>query len=99
MEDQDDSRVNNESQPQPQPQLQVPRIEDTAIVEYLDIVRSEYEIERAKKQSFEDRAGLVMALAGALCIFLFENYNGVWRLSRFYVHDDYVNKNDKCKKA
>lgn len=76
MEDQDDSRVNNESQPQPQPQpqpqLQVPRIEDTAIVEYLDIVRSEYEIERAKKQSFEDRAGLVMALAGALCIFLFE---------------------------
>ena len=70
MEDQDDSRVNNESQPQPQ--LQVPRIEDTAIVEYLDIVRSEYEIERAKKQSFEDRAGLVMALAGALCIFLFE---------------------------
>lgn len=67
MASQDDSQVNNEPQPQ-----QVPRIEDTAIVEYLDIVEREYEIERAKKQSFENRAGLVMALAGAICIFLFE---------------------------
>ena len=50
MESQDDSQVNNEVQPQPQlqPQLQTPRIEDTAIVEYLDIIRREYEIERAK---------------------------------------------------
>ena len=66
MASQDDSQVNNEVQPQPQlqPQLQMPRIEDTAIVEYLDIIRREYEIERAKKQSFENRTGLVMALVG-----------------------------------
>lgn len=74
MASQDDSQVNSEVQPQPQlqPQLQMPRIEDTAIVEYLDIIRREYEIERAKKQSFENRTGLVMALVGAICIFLFE---------------------------
>lgn len=50
----------------------LPKIEDTAILEYLDIVKSEYEIERNKKQSFENRAGLIMALLGAICIFLFE---------------------------
>ncbi len=47
-------------------------INDTAMVEYLDIVKSEYENERNKKQSFENRAGLIMALSGAICIFLFE---------------------------
>jgi len=47
-------------------------IKNTAIIEYLDIVRSEYETERNKKQSFENRAGLIMALLGAICIFLFE---------------------------
>lgn len=55
---------------------QIPEFVDvceTAMVEYLEIVRSEYEIERNKKQSFENRAGLIMALVGAICIFLFEN--------------------------
>ena len=47
-------------------------VTDTAIAEYLDIVKSEYETERNKKQSFENRAGLIMALLGAICIFLFE---------------------------
>lgn len=47
-------------------------LSNTAINEYLDIVRSEYEIERSKKQSFENRAGLIMALIGATCIFVFE---------------------------
>lgn len=47
-------------------------VNDTAIVEYLEIVRSEYEIERNKKQSFENRSGLIMAFLGAICIFLFE---------------------------
>lgn len=50
----------------------LPKIEETAILEYLDIVKSEYETERNKKQSFENRAGLIMALLGAICIFLFE---------------------------
>lgn len=51
---------------------QMPNIDNTAIVVYLEIVRSEYETERNKKQSFENRAGLIMALLGAICIFLFE---------------------------
>lgn len=45
---------------------------DTAIAEYFDLVKCEYEIERAKKQSFENRAGLILALLGAVCIFLLE---------------------------
>lgn len=48
-------------------------VSQTVILEYLEIVKSEYEIERNKKQSFENRAGLVLALLGAICIFLFEH--------------------------
>ncbi|WP_018213612.1 hypothetical protein [Desulfitobacterium hafniense] len=47
-------------------------VSETAIAEYLDVVKSEYENERNKKQSFENRSGLIMALLGAICIFLFE---------------------------
>lgn len=50
-------------------------VDKTAILEYLDIVKSEYEIERNKKLSFENRAGLIMALLSAICIFLFEKVN------------------------
>lgn len=53
-------------------QPKLPNVGETAIEEYLDIVKSEYETERNKKQSFENRAGLIMALLGAVCIFLFE---------------------------
>ena len=60
---------------------QMPNIDNTAIVVYLEIVRSEYETERNKKQSFENRAGLIMALLGAICIFLFEKLN-----YRIYFH-------------
>ena len=48
------------------------RVEDTAIVEYVDIMKKEYEIERNKKQSFESRIGVIITLLGAICIFLFE---------------------------
>lgn len=66
-----------ESEEQPQTQTansqpQLVEVNNTAIAEYLDIVKSEYETERNKKQSFENRAGLIMALLGAICIFLFE---------------------------
>lgn len=53
-------------------QFQYVNVADTAIEEYFDIIKSEYETERNKKQSFESRAGLIMALLGAICIFLFE---------------------------
>lgn len=66
------SSENIEQQSSTNVQQQMPNIDNTAIVEYLEIVRSEYETERNKKQSFENRAGLIMALLGAICIFLFE---------------------------
>lgn len=47
-------------------------VSDTAIIEYLEVVKSEYENERNKKQSFENRAGLILAFLGAICIFVFE---------------------------
>lgn len=45
----------------------------TAIIEYFEVVRAEYEIERGKKSSLETRAGLIMGLLGVLSIFLFEH--------------------------
>lgn len=45
---------------------------NTAIIEYLEVVKSEYEIERGKKESFENRVGIILALIGAMCIFLLE---------------------------
>ena len=74
MENQDNPQV-LESEAQTQPineQTQAIEVSDTPIVEYLEIVKSEYENGRNKKQSFENRAGLIMALLGAICIFLFE---------------------------
>lgn len=52
-----------------------PKIEinDTAIPEYLEVVKSEYEIERNKKQSFETRSGLLLTLLGAIMIFYFQS--------------------------
>ena len=47
------SSENIEQQSSANAQQQMPNIDNTAIVEYLEIVRSEYETERNKKQSFE----------------------------------------------
>ena len=48
-------------------------IADTAMLEYLEIFKMEYEREFNKKQSFDNRAGLILTLLGAISIFLFEN--------------------------
>ncbi|MCU7206560.1 MAG: hypothetical protein ACLRLE_03860 [Turicibacter sp.] len=53
----------------------------TAIEEYFDIVKSEYDNERNKKQSFENRAGLLLALIAAFCAFILENVKIVEVLS------------------
>ena len=50
-----------------------PNLEDTPICEYLEIVKSQYEIERNKKLSFENRSGLLLTLLGVICVFLFNN--------------------------
>lgn len=49
-----------------------PKFESTAISEYLDVVRNEYEIELQKKSSFESRAGIIIAFIGTICVFLFD---------------------------
>lgn len=48
-------------------------IKNTAIPEYLEVVKSEYEIERNKKQSFETRSGLLLTLLGTIMIFYFQS--------------------------
>lgn len=62
----------------------LPSIEDTAMSEYLELVQAEYQIERGKKESFENRAGIVMALIGALLVFVMENipFNTIINLSK-----------------
>ena len=46
--------------------------ENTAILEYLDAVKHEYDCEAEIKTSFENRAGVLLTLLGAVCIFLFD---------------------------
>lgn len=53
-------------------QFQKPKLEDTIAAQCLDILLREYEIERGKRQSFESRAGIVMAVLAAVCVFVFE---------------------------
>lgn len=48
-------------------------VEETAIQEYLDIVKSEYGFERERKQSIETRASAILALLGAICLFYLQN--------------------------
>lgn len=52
-----------------------PHFEDTAISEYLDVVKKEYEIELQKKSSFESRSGMIMAFIGTIYVFFFEKIN------------------------
>lgn len=50
----------------------IPNEKDTAINEYLEIVKFEYDNERRQKESFENRAYIVMTLVCALCVFVLE---------------------------
>lgn len=43
-----------------------------ALSEYFELVKNEYEIERNKKVSFENRAGIFLALIGTIGVFLFD---------------------------
>ena len=49
-----------------------PSIEKMPILEYLEVVKSEYNNERQKKCSFESRAGISIAFTGTLCAFLLD---------------------------
>ncbi len=51
---------------------QLPDVDQTAMCEYLEMIQSEYSIERGKKESFENRAGIIMALIGALLVFILD---------------------------
>lgn len=54
------------------PEQQYVKIEDTAMIEYIDVVKSEYENERNKKQSFENRAAPILTLLGAISFFILD---------------------------
>lgn len=69
------SHENNSSSNQMNACGNSPDESNTAINEYLDIVKSEYEIERGKKESFENRAGIILALISALFVFVIEKIN------------------------
>ena len=47
-------------------------VDNMAISEYFEVVKNEYEIERNKKLSFENRAGIFLALIGTIGVFLFD---------------------------
>ena len=47
-------------------------IDNMALSEYFEVVKNEYEIERNKKVSFENRAGIFLALIGTIGVFLFD---------------------------
>ena len=47
-------------------------VDQTAMPEYLEVIKNEYEIERAKKNSFENRSGIILAFLGVLSVFIFE---------------------------
>lgn len=57
--------------------------EDLTLIDCLDIVKNEYSIERAKRQSFETRAGIIITLLAAICVFMFEQISLVDALKRF----------------
>lgn len=63
----------NEASSNEQPFTPQKNIDETAIPEYLEVVKSEYQIERNKKQSFETRSGLLLTLLGAMSIFYFQS--------------------------
>lgn len=44
----------------------------TALKEYLSVMQYEYNIERTKKASFENRAGLLLAFIATIAVFLFD---------------------------
>lgn len=47
----------------------IPIEANTAITEYLKVVKSEYNIERAKKESFESRAGIILTLIDVFAVY------------------------------
>lgn len=54
--------------------LKIP-IDETSALDCLDVMKQEYERERNKRQSFETRAGLIITILAALCIFIFDRVN------------------------
>lgn len=54
--------------------LRIP-IDKTSALDCLDVMKQEYERERSKRQSFETRAGLIITILAALCIFIFDRVN------------------------
>ena len=53
------------------------------LLDCLEILQNEYNVERNKRQSFETRAGIIITLLAAICVFMFERINLIKILSQF----------------
>lgn len=60
-------------------------VDNMALSEYFEVVKNEYEIERNKKISFENRAGVFLALIGTVSVFLFDKVQIKEIISLFHV--------------
>lgn len=65
-----DTDISNKKNTAPSDEL--PKIEDTAILEYFDLIKNEYDIERKRKESFENRAGIMFGFIGTFSVFILD---------------------------
>ena len=72
QEKQETQPTQNTQQTQQNNQPKKIKIEETTIQEYFEVVQKEYEYERNKKQSFENRAGIVLTAVGGILVFILE---------------------------
>ncbi len=62
----------------------------TSVSEYLSTVKMEYQFERNKKISFENRAGIMLTVYGGLAIIIIDKVNFRTVLDRFTVPLDFL---------
>lgn len=74
-----ENQVDTEIEPVEEPEIQDPNdadlISNIAIYDYLDVIKTEYETERLKKQSLESRAGIALALFGTVFVVVLNQVN------------------------
>ena len=48
---------------------------DNSIIEYLDVLKIEYERDLSKRQSWQSRAGIILTVLSAICVFVLDKVN------------------------
>lgn len=62
-------------------------IDSIPVLEYLEIVQKEYEFERNKKESLENRVGIILTLIGAILVFVLGEMplNDIFKMGNKYI--------------